>query len=209
MTSLASGPAYRVETDRLVIRCWSVNDAPHLRAALDRSDRYLRPWIPWMKDQPQSLDQTLAWIRTSRAKFDLDQDFVHAIFDRDERELLGGTSLFTRQGIRTREIGYWLTPGAAGKGVATEASAAMVRVAFEVDRVDRVEIRCAPENAPSIAIPMKLGFAHETTLKDRYVDSEGTVRDTMVWTLLAADYPASLSRRADIRAFDGAGRQLI
>ncbi len=41
--------AYRVETQRLVLRCWSPGDAPRLRAALDICDTHLRPMIPFMK----------------------------------------------------------------------------------------------------------------------------------------------------------------
>ena len=47
--------AYRVHTDRLVLRCWSPEDAPALRRALDACDAHLRPMIPFMKDEPQIL----------------------------------------------------------------------------------------------------------------------------------------------------------
>ncbi|MEE8463171.1 MAG: N-acetyltransferase, partial [Gammaproteobacteria bacterium] len=60
MTESPLNIAYRIETDQLLIRCWSPADAPVLRAALDESDQHLRPWIPWMKDEPKSLDETAA-----------------------------------------------------------------------------------------------------------------------------------------------------
>lgn len=59
--------AYRIETDRLLIRCWSPADAPVLRAAIDESDQHLRPWIPWMKDEPKTLDETASGLRIKRA----------------------------------------------------------------------------------------------------------------------------------------------
>ena len=67
MTESPLDTAYRIETDRLLIRCWSPADAPVLRAALDESDQHLRPWIPWMKDEPKSLDETAAGLRIKRA----------------------------------------------------------------------------------------------------------------------------------------------
>lgn len=204
-----SGPAYRVETGRLVVRCWAPDDAPRLRAALDAADQYLRPWIPWMRHEPRSIDGTAGWLRATRARFDLDQDYRYGIFDREEQVLLGETGLYTRQGSDAREIGYWLTPESAGKGYATEAAAAMVRVAFEVDQVDRVEIRCVPANRPSAAVPAKLGFTHETTLRRRFEDSEGVIHDSMVWILFASDYPSSPARSVPLRAFDCIGRQLV
>lgn len=208
-TPTVKGPAYLVETDRLIVRCWAPADALRLRAALDAADQHLRPWIPWMRDEPRSLEATAMWLRATRAKFDLDQDYRYGIFSSDGQVLLGETGLYTRAGHGAREIGYWLTPEAAGQGYAKEAAAAMVRVAFEVDSVDRVEIRCVPDNAPSAAIPAKLGFVHEATLRSRFVDSEGQVRDTMVWSLFADGYTQSPARVIRVQAFDGMGHRIL
>ncbi len=51
-------PATRIETERLVIRCREESDAPQVRASLDASDAHLRPWVPFMKQEPQSVDGT-------------------------------------------------------------------------------------------------------------------------------------------------------
>ena len=136
--------AYRVQTERLVLRCWSPQDAPVLRAALDACDKHLRPMIPFMKDEPRSLQQTAQWLRGHRA-------------------------------------------------------------AFEIEKVKRVEIMCAPENTASAAIPHRLGFTHEATLKKRALDSEGVSRDLMVWSLFAADYPSSPAASLAFRTFDCMG----
>ena len=85
--------AYRVETDRLVLRCWSPGDAPVLRAALDACDAHLRPMIPFMKDEPRSLQQTARWLREIRAAFDLGQMFRYVVFDAKEQKLLGENML--------------------------------------------------------------------------------------------------------------------
>lgn len=209
MTINRRGPAYRIESDRMVVRCWSPADAQLLREALDDSNEHLRPWIPWMKDEPKSLYETAGWLRKNRANFDLDKDYRYAIFDSDERTLIGETGLYTRAGKGAREIGYWINRRSAGKGYATEAAAAMVKVAFEIDRVDRVEIHCAPENVLSAVIPSKLGFSHEATLKRRYVDSEGSIHDSMIWTLFAEDYPNSPASSTRIAAYDCLGTKIL
>ncbi|HSN72611.1 MAG TPA: GNAT family N-acetyltransferase, partial [Steroidobacteraceae bacterium] len=165
-------PVYRVETERLLIRCWEPADGPRLRAALDELDSYLRPWIPWMRHEPQSLDETVARLRGYRASFDLDRDYRYGVFDPTGTELIGETGLYPRVGPGAREIGYWTHSRHAGRGYATEAAAAMVRIAFEIDRVERIEIHCAVGNAPSAVVPRKLGFAHEATLRRRTIDSE-------------------------------------
>lgn len=207
MTTNHRGPAYRIETGRIVVRCWSPADARLLRAALDDSNEYLRPWIPWMKDEPKSLYETAAWLRKNRANFDLDEDCRYAIFDLDEQTLIGETGLYTRVGKGAREIGYWINKQSEGKGYASEATMATVKVAFKIDQVNRVEIHCAPENAVSAAIPAKLGFTHEATLKRRFEDSDGGIQDSMIWTLFAEEYPNSPASSIQITAMTASGQK--
>jgi hypothetical protein len=38
---------YRIETDRLVIRCYQPSDAAMLLAAITESLDHLRPFMPW------------------------------------------------------------------------------------------------------------------------------------------------------------------
>jgi RimJ/RimL family protein N-acetyltransferase len=202
------GPAYRIHTHRLVIRCWQPSDAPLLKAAIDESLDHLSPWMPWAKDEPQEQQDKVEWLRRARGKFDLDRDFVYGIFSPDESRVLGGTGLHTRVGEGAREIGYWIHQDYINRGLATEAAAALTKVAFEVDEVNRVEIHCDPENMGSAAIPKKLGFAHEATLRQRVVDTGGEPRDTMIWTLFADEYPASPAAAAEIEAFDARGQRI-
>jgi RimJ/RimL family protein N-acetyltransferase len=198
-----------VETGRLVLRCWSPGDAATLRAELDANGRHLRPWIPFMKDEPRTLGQTADWLRGHRANFDRDQHYRYAIFDRVDGGLLGENMLLDRVGPDALEIGYWTTLRAVGRGIATEASCAMIRVAFEIAGVQRVEIHCATDNEASAAIPKKLGFKHEATLKDRVPDTEGGTHDLMIWTLFAGDFPDSPASGVSVTAFDCLDEQLL
>src|SRR5262245_8467890 len=96
MYGRAQGPAYRIETPRLVIRCWEPRDAPLLKAAIDASLEHLLPWMPWAKDEPQSVEAKMELLRQFRGRFDLGKDFVYALFDRQEREVVGGSGLHPR-----------------------------------------------------------------------------------------------------------------
>lgn len=200
--------AYRVETDRLVLRCWSPADAPVLRAALNICDLHLRPFIPFMRDEPRSLQQTALWLRGHRAAFDQGLMYRYAVFDAAEQVLLGENMLMARVGPGGLEIGYWTHKDAVGKGFATEATCAMIRVAFDIEKAERVEIMCAPENAASAAIPAHLGFTHEATLKKRARDTDGISHDLMVWSLFAEDYPLSAAANTPFRAFDCMGEAI-
>ena len=209
MDNPISGPAYRAITQRLLIRCWQPQDAPMLKEAIDASIDHLQPWMPWAMEEPTSLDTKIQRLRRFRGDFDLGNDFIYAIFDPGESKVIGGSGLHLRRGENAREIGYWIREDQINRGLATETAAALTRVAFEVDGVDRVEIHCGPNNVRSAAVPKKLGYQHEATLKRRMVDSDGELRDTMIWSLFAGDYPKSPSASSQIEAYDAAGRRIL
>jgi RimJ/RimL family protein N-acetyltransferase len=206
--AIRSGPAYRVETDRLVIRCWDPRDAPLAHDAILASLDHLRPWMPWAHEEPRPIEARVELLRTFRGKFDLGQDFTYGIFDARESAVLGGTGLHTRRGKGVREIGYWIRAGHLQCGLATESTAALVKVAFEIDGVRRVEIRCDPKNRASAAIPRKLGFHQEGVLRDE-IEFLGAQRDTQVWSLVASEYNSSPAHNTPMRAFDALGRILL
>jgi RimJ/RimL family protein N-acetyltransferase len=209
MSTTGCGPAYRIHTHRLVLRCWHPMDAPLLKAAIDANLEHLRPWLPWAQYEPEDLQTKIERLRQWRGAFDLGQDFVYGIFNRQETQVLGSSGLHTRMGPEAREIGYWVHQDHINQGLATEAAAALTRVAFVIDRVARVEIHCGPENIRSQAVPRKLGFCHEATLRQRIRTSDGKPRDTMIWTLLADEYPTTPATMAEIEAFDVMERQIL
>ncbi len=200
-------PAYRIVTERLVLRCYEPRDAAPLKAAVDRSLAHLVPWLAWARAEPQSLDAKVELLRQFRGQFDLGQDFVYGIFDEHEEEVLGGCGLHMRGG-EWREIGYWIAHGRTGLGYATEAAAALVRAAFEIERLERVEIHCDPENVKSSAVAKKLGFRHDATLRERMPRADGTLGDCMLWSLFVGEYLESQAARVSIDAFDAIGRPL-
>ncbi len=203
------GPAYRVETERLVIRCWEPEDAEALKTAIDASLDHLREWMPWANDEPESVEKKTARLRMFRGRFDLDQDYVYAILDRQESCVLGGSGLHTRIGEDALEIGYWIHAAHVNKGYATEASMALAKVAFEVNQVARVEIHCSPKNLASAAVPRKLGFVHEATLPRRGPEKDGVPVDSMIWALHTDSYPGSPASKMDLSAFGALGDRLL
>jgi len=209
MNNRVPGPAYRIQTPHLVIRCWNPQDAQLLKNAIDRNLDHLRPWMLWAHNEPEQLQKKIDRLRIFRGNFDLGKDFVYGIFNQDESRVLGGCGLHTRIGSGALEIGYWIDKDFTNQGLATEASAALVKVAFEIETVKRVEIHCDPRNHASAAVPRKLGFTHEATLKHRLPTHEGKLADLMIWSLFEADYPSSPAVSLKITATDATGAPIL
>lgn len=202
------GPAYRILTPRLLIRCWQPQDAARLKEAVDSSVEHLRRWLPWAANEPEPLERKLERIRRWRGDFDLNLDFIYGVFDLAEARVLGGTGLHNRVGPDAREIGYWVRADSTGKGIATEFSAALTRVAFEVDKVARVEIHVVVGNGASAAVPRKLSYIHEATVR-RPHPGGGALYDTMVWTMFAEKYPGSPAASQPVEAYGFGGERLL
>jgi len=205
-----SDPPYRIVSERLVICCWEPQDAPLLKGAIDSSLDHLRRWMPWARAEPQELSEKVALLRRFRGQFDLGRDFVMGIFDLGERDVLGGTGLHKRRGSDALEIGYWIRASHVGRGLATESSAALTRIAFELCDVDRVEIRIDPANEASLTIPRKLGFVEEGILRRRLPpDEDGVPRDAIVFSLFRDGFAGSPSFSAPVQAFDAGGERRL
>ena len=199
---------YRVELERMVMRCLEPADAPLLKDAIESSLDHLRPFMPWTDDEPQTVEEKVALIKRFRVGFDSGENFVYGIFDSDERTQLGGTGLHPRVGPGGLEIGYWIRASAVRQGIATESSAALTRVAFEVCEADRVEIRIEPRNEASFGIPRKLGFPVEATLRRRLPARKGEpLRDVTIHTLFREDYDPAIA--PPLKAYDATGAQLL
>jgi RimJ/RimL family protein N-acetyltransferase len=194
-----------------VVRCWEPRDARLLKKAVDSSLDHLREWMPWAHDDPQPLSEKVELLRMFRGKFDLGQEFVYGIFSADESEVVGGTGLHRRSFEGVLEIGYWISAERAGHGFGTEATAAVARVGFEVADASRIEIRVATENAASLAIPRKLGFVEEGTLRRFLHGPDGTPlqRDAVVFALVREELAGSPVASVELRAFDAAGERVL
>lgn len=197
-----------VTTARLVLRSWDPGDAPALKRAVDESLDHLLPWMPWARDEPSPLPEVVARLTRFAAEFQRGEDWVYGIFSREDGRVLGGTGLHPRLEPGALEIGYWIHVGEVGRGFATEAAGALTRVGIEAHGARRVEIRCDPANAPSAAVPRKLGYRHVETLEGHDVTPEGEPRDTMRWVMTAEELSSSPAGRVEVRMHDARGEPL-
>ena len=127
------------------------------------------------------MEDTRELLNGFREKFEAGDDFVYGIFDRSESEVLGGTGLHPRIDPDALEIGYWIRVDRIGDGLATEAARALLEAGSDLPGIERIVIKCDPENEASRRIPEKLGFALLERVEDDRETPEGRLRDTLVF----------------------------
>ncbi len=204
---MSDAAAHRILSPRLLARCWSPDDAEAFRALLDANDRHLRPFIPWMRQEPQPLEATRARLAAHRERFLAGRDFRYALCEREGR-LIGELILSTRSGPGSREVGYLVDHACTGRGYATEAAAMALRAGFGLGGVERILLYCSPDNRPSVRVAEKLGFSLLRLLPKHAEDSTGELSDLMEWELRREAFAATLAATLPVQAFDAQGRTL-
>jgi RimJ/RimL family protein N-acetyltransferase len=203
------GPAYRIETARLRLRCLAPSDTSSLSRAITESIEHLRPWLTWTVHEPLSFSDRLTWVRTQRGHFDLGSDYVFGAFSKDESALWGMGLMRLSGTVDERELGYWLHADRLGQGLATEMVAALVKVAFDIEALDAVEIRTFPHNLASARVAERLGFGGPVLDLLAYPMPDGDKRDLHVYGMSRVQYAHSPARSAAIEAYDVLDQRIL
>ncbi|MGH8889777.1 MAG: GNAT family N-acetyltransferase [Acidothermaceae bacterium] len=142
----------------LVIRSWHESDAEAMSLAISESVEHLRPFMPWIADEPKSVEQRRELIAEfTKAEAD-DGDLVVGVFL--DGRVVGGSGLHRRLGPGGLEIGYWVHRDFTRRGIASSVSRALTDHAFARPDIDRVEIHHDVANMASEGVPRALGFRH-------------------------------------------------
>jgi RimJ/RimL family protein N-acetyltransferase len=92
-------------------------------------------------------------------------------------------------------IGYtWLDPAAQRSPVNTEAKRLMLDHAFGTWGVPRVRIKTDARNERSRSAIARIGFTLDGILRADMPGADGTIRDSAVFSMLAAEWPAHRER---------------
>ena len=97
------------------LRHWREEDAEALERAVNESADHLRPWMPWVGDEPAGVEARRAWI----AEVAAGDEQAFGVFE--DGRVVGGAGLHPRIGEGGLEIGYWVHAAHTRRGMATEA----------------------------------------------------------------------------------------
>ena len=169
----------------LTLRTITLEDAEAVFALTDNSRDYLREWLPWL-DFTKELSDTISYIEGCIAGYEAKSSLSLVIMFRDEIVGIAGFNTINN-GNKTAAIGYWLGKDAQGHGIMTKTVQALIQYAFDELQLNKVEIRAAVGNTKSRAIPERLNFTTEGTIRaaewlyDHYVDH-------VVYGMLASEW---------------------
>ncbi|MER7467716.1 GNAT family protein [Streptomyces sp. NPDC097981] len=86
------------------------------------------------------------------------------------------------------EVGCWLEPAAAGRGLVTRACRVLIDWAFHERGMHRAEWHASSANKKSLAVAERLGMTREGVLRESH-PYRGVRQDTEIWAVLAHEWP--------------------
>jgi RimJ/RimL family protein N-acetyltransferase len=143
-----------LETSRLLLRPIAADDAAALHRISNEPDvrRYL-----W-DDEPIEKETIRGFVSRSTRMFSEEGIGLFGIRRRGGESLIGFCGFVRLSGIKEPELAFELTRSAWGEGLATEASIACLRYAFERAALERVIAGADAENVASRRVIEKLGM---------------------------------------------------
>lgn len=170
---LADMFTYEID-ERVSLRLIEPGDADEFFRLVQRNFDRLRVWCPWI-DRVGDVEATADFLKEKIERFAAGNGFTSGILV--DGCLSGVIALehIDRANFAT-EIGYWIDSASEGRGIVMRSCEALIEYAFRDLKLRRVQIRCADGNHRSRAIPERLGFREEGTIRqcerlhDRYVD---------------------------------------
>ncbi|MET9658528.1 GNAT family protein [Streptomyces sp. NPDC006510] len=154
---------------------------------IDRSRRYVDPWIPWATFSTDLASAT-AVLQRYADKQAADSARIYGIWL--DGTLVGGV-MFTRFDSTSGvcEVGCWLEPAGEGRGLVTRACRVLIDWAFAERGMSRVEWWVAAGNTRSIEVARRLGMTRDGVLR-QHTAYRGVRHDIEVWSVLSDEWPA-------------------
>ena len=170
----------------VTLRPWKRADVPEITAACQEAE--IARWLDQIP-QPYREEHAREYVARTTDAWRGGSAAGLAVTDAATGELLGSIGLHVIDADHgVVEIGYWTKTEARGRGAATRASRLLAGWAIEELGAERVQLRAAPENEPSIRVAEKAGFRREGVLRStRYSERLGRRVDFVMFSLLPGE----------------------
>lgn len=174
----------RIETDRLILRRFTPDDAPAMYKNW-ASDDEVTKYLMWPSHGDVSVSETVLrdWVG-NYAKDDFYQWAI--VFKEYSDEPIGSIAVVNTvdASVGKAHIGYCIGKPWWHKGITSEALGAVMDFLFNEVGVNRVESRHDPRNPNSGAVMKKCGMKYEGTLRQSDWNNQG-ICDACYYAVLA------------------------
>ncbi|HEY44041.1 MAG TPA: GNAT family N-acetyltransferase [Anaerolineae bacterium] len=173
-----------LETDRLLLRPFSLSDAPIVQKLVgDEAIAATTLNIP----HPYEDGMADEWIGSHQEGFEKGEAVIFAITLRDGNALIGAIGLEINQQHERAELGYWIGKPYWSKGYCTEAAEAVVRFGFDKYKMLRIHAAHFSNNKASGRVMEKIGMKHEGRLRN-HIKKWGRFEDLEVYGILREEF---------------------
>ncbi|HUL65507.1 MAG TPA: GNAT family N-acetyltransferase [Burkholderiaceae bacterium] len=165
-----------------MLRPYRPGDGKALFTAIDANREDLKSWLAWV-DEHRTVDDSEAYVRTMAGRWVAREALILAIWD-GGGDYCGGAGFHGFDWrVPSFELGYFLQPGARGRGFATEAVNLLTSWARKELNARRIWASCDRANEASWKVLERCGFRREAHLLKERVDHHGRLRDTFIYAL--------------------------
>lgn len=179
------GGTVRLETERLVLRRFTVEDA----GAMFRnwaSDPAVTEFLTWPPHDSEDVTRQL--LRVWVGEYEKPDNYQWAIELKAVGEPIGSLSIVRmNENIDEMELGWCIGKRWWGQGVMPEAAGAVLKYLFETVGVNRMAALHAVDNPMSGRVMQKLGMVKEGVLRQASRSNRG-LEDVVQYSLLASEY---------------------
>jgi signal transduction histidine kinase/RimJ/RimL family protein N-acetyltransferase len=162
--------------EAVLLRLLGPDDAEAIAAAC--SDPEIARWIP--VPVPYTLHDALDFVDGVGDGWATGTELTLAIEERASGALVGMIGLHSGDAPGRASVGYWLAPGARGRGLATRAVRLLATWAFADPTLERLELTTLVGNDASGRVALRAGFRREGILR-RYLAFRETLVDAVMY----------------------------
>ena len=177
-------PYPELQTDRLILREFTLEDAPNVRRLVGEWEvAYSLLIVP----HPYKDGMAQEWIATHRPAYEAGERVSWAVTLREEGALVGSITMHLHPLHDNAELGYWIGKPYWGCGYATEAAEEVVRYGFEDLALHRIHAKHFGSNPASGRVMRKVGMSLEG-VRPEHLKKWETYEDRVDYGLLARDW---------------------
>jgi ribosomal-protein-alanine N-acetyltransferase len=178
----------RLETERLLVRAFELDDAPALHRIVSQEE--VMRYLPEDVMSIEEVRHVISWLADCYQKNTPEciLKFALAVVLKENEKLVGWCGLgpleFSPEEI---EIFYGLSKDQWGKGIATEAATTVLGYGFETLKLDQIVAVTDPRNAASVKVIAKLGMIYRKKVEN-LPEKYSSYEDCLYYSLSRDEY---------------------